>query len=242
MSPEAHNVAEALDRGCAQALPAENSIRIPWIWVWMILLALAGAGSAIAAALRDQRDGLFIPALTLGFLLLAAGYDAATGRIPNPLTYTAILIGLAINAAAWGLDRFGNAPIDWVGAVGPTQSFVGLLICGGIGILCMIGGGFGGGDMKVLASLGAMLGWRRSVDPLLFGLGVAAVYSLINLAIRGRLNRVMGIAATQLLTLVYLHRPAPLPAIATSASKIPLALPLVIGLLLSQVMSSGLLK
>jgi Flp pilus assembly protein protease CpaA len=90
----------------------------------------------------------------------------------------------------------------------------------------------GGGDMKLLAAVGALLGLSRASDALLCALAVAVVYSLVNLAIRGRLNATVRAAAVQLLNLVYLRdlTPAALP----SRKTIPLAVPVLIGLVLSR--------
>ena len=72
---------------------------------------------------------------------------------------------------------------------------------------------------------------------LIIALAVALAYSIINLAVAGRLNGVVRLAATQLLELIYLRRfPAPLPddAAPSAATHIPMAVPLAIGLLLVQ--------
>ena len=76
---------------------------------------------------------------------LACVTDLRTRRIPNVLTFGAALAGLLYQFANGGIDGLGN------GALG---LFVGALIF----ILPFALGGLGGGDVKLLAALGAWLG------------------------------------------------------------------------------------
>ncbi len=71
--------------------------------------------------------------------------DLKTRRIPNYLTFSAALAGLACNLALSG----------WHGLV---DGFLGLLLGFGFLILPYILGGMGAGDVKALAALGAWLG------------------------------------------------------------------------------------
>ena len=76
---------------------------------------------------------------------LACVTDLRTRRIPNVLTLGAALAGLLYQFASGGLDGLGHAALGWlVGAV--------------IFILPFALRGLGGGDVKLLAALGAWIG------------------------------------------------------------------------------------
>jgi prepilin peptidase CpaA len=76
---------------------------------------------------------------------LACVTDLRTRRIPNVLTFGAALAGLLYQAVSGGVDGLGHAALGWlVGAV--------------IFIVPFALGGLGGGDVKLLAALGAWLG------------------------------------------------------------------------------------
>ncbi len=202
---------------------------LAWPQVWGLILTLAVVCSALMAA-RHQ-TGLFIPILAFIVCMVAAWYDAATAHIPNPLTYTAILLGLGLNATA-SLPGM-TAAAQWLGTVGVFDALAGFGLCASIGLACMLVAGMGGGDMKVLAALGALLGFNASATVLIVALAVATVYAVVNLIVAGQLNRVVGFLSLQLLELVYLQRTD--AVVAVSKKSIPLAVPLVLGLLLSRV-------
>ena len=199
-----------------------------WVQVWTAILSLTLIASLLAAL--AHATGLFIPTLAFILCAIAACYDAATGPIPNPLTYTGILLGLAFNSLAAAPAMAGAA--HWLGSVGAPECLAGFGLCAGIGLVCR-GFGMGGGDMKVIAALGALLGLQQCMVVLVMGLAAAVVYALINLAAAGRLNRVMALITVQLLELMYLHRMEPLPQ--TSRRHAPAAVPLAVGLVVSRI-------
>ena len=81
--------------------------------------------------------------------------DVKQGRIPNALTYPAILLGLALGFATGGLEGF----------VSSLQGFgLGFLIL----FLGMMFGGIGGGDVKLAAALGALTGISATALGLLY--------------------------------------------------------------------------
>ena len=203
-------------------------LRWPAVWAGLVVVAIASA--FIGPLFRhSSASGVFIPVLTLLVCLLAASFDAATSRIPNPITYTAILMGLALNSiptlltAAHGPD-FG----PWLGAVGIGQAFLGFGVCAGIGLICLLLAGMGGGDVKLLVAVGAMLGFSQATHVFLWTLVIAVPYALINLLVRGRLNGVLAAAGLQLLQIVYFRRFEPVAA--PSRTTIPLAVPLTLAM------------
>lgn len=81
----------------------------------------------------------------LAIASLACVTDLRTRRIPNVLSFGAALAGLLYQFVSGGIDGLGHAAFGW---------FVGAVIF----ILPFALGGLGGGDVKLLAALGAWLG------------------------------------------------------------------------------------
>lgn len=86
-------------------------------------------------------------ATTAGLVLAAAGgiwWDVREGRVPNALTGAALLAGLAL------------------GGLGGTEAFLSALAGAGAGFAVALPvflvGGLGGGDVKLLAAMGSLLG------------------------------------------------------------------------------------
>jgi Flp pilus assembly protein protease CpaA len=204
---------------------------MPWFQVWVLILALAAVCTAIGSiSASGNAAGLFIPLVTFVVCLLAAWYDSATQHIPNPLTYTAILMGIGINCVAQ-LPTLAAAG-HWLGTAGVGESLAGFGLCTSVGLVCMALAGMGGGDMKLLSAIGALLGLSQSVDVLVAALVIGIVYALLNLILAGRLNRVVSLLSLQLLELVYLKRG---PAVASSSKRdIPAAVPLLLGLVITR--------
>ena len=137
----------------------------------------------------------------LAIASLACVTDLRTRRIPNVLTFGAALAGLLYQFVSGGIDGLGHAALGWlVGAV--------------IFILPFALGGLGGGDVKLLAALGAWLGpgdvlWLSLYTGVAGGvmaLVVSAIYGYLGTAIQNvklLLShwRVAGIEAVPAITL-----------------------------------------
>lgn len=212
---------------------------IPWATTWILLLSLSAIVAAVFLfALHDNR-AFFIPILSTAVCILAALFDAWTTRIPNPLTYTAILLGLALSALAAALAALHqDVALRWLAAPSFQQSLLGFAVCAIVGLAGVIFARIGGGDIKLLAALGALLGLSEMGYVLVIALAVALAYALLNLALAGRLNTVARLLAIRLLEAIYLRRltlsnddaPAPSPR----RDMIPMAVPLAIGLIIAQ--------
>ena len=214
--------------------PRKSAVQpVAWLPVWALVIGLSAVFATIGLLSAGGRGrGLFIELLCFLTLLLAAGFDSATGHIPNPITYTGILLGLSLNCVSLLFSRAAPALADhWYGAAGPTQSLMGFLILGGIGVFCRAVAGLGGGDMKLLAAVGALLGCRRATNAMVAALVVAVVYALANLFTAGRLNAAARSFFLKSLAALYPH--AALPEAAHRSRTFPLAIPMFLGLLLS---------
>ena len=81
--------------------------------------------------------------------LLGAWFDVISGRIPNRLTYPAMLAALIARAAFFG----------WRGLL---EGFLGLVLCGGVFLLFFAIHAMGGGDVKLMAAVGAWVGYHNA--------------------------------------------------------------------------------
>ncbi len=112
---------------------------------------------------------------------VAAWTDHRTGRIPNWLTLPAVALGLGIHGA------MGAGPELLVSALG-------LLIAAAVPAMLYkvsAGKGIGGGDVKLFAALGALLGPSLSIEVQFGAFALLAVFALIRLTFRGALGRVL---------------------------------------------------
>ena len=128
---------------------------------------------------------IFIPALAV--TAIGAVYDWRTGRIPNWLTLGALAAGL-LGHAAWGLMQTGSA----MGAVRSLGfSVLGAVACVAVPLLLYRMDAIGGGDVKMLAALGAMLRPMLGVEAEMYGFVAVALIMPARLAYEGKLKRVM---------------------------------------------------
>ena len=109
-------------------------------------------------------------------LIVAAWIDGKQLKVPNRLTYPFVLTGLVFNliVAGWG---------DWnSGLAGGLWGMV-------VGLLCLLPlysvGGMGAGDVKLMAGVGAWLGWYTTVYAFCVTTVVGAVLSVAMVAWRG---------------------------------------------------------
>jgi prepilin peptidase CpaA len=126
----------------------------------------------------------FIPVTAVGvFVTLCVLSDVRTRRIPNALTLPGIGLGLGIGVALHGLAGL-------VAAAG------GVLLAFGVLFVPFALGGIGGGDVKMMAAVGALAGPRALLASLLAGMILGGLVALGVLWRRGRLGetlRAMGV-------------------------------------------------
>jgi prepilin peptidase CpaA len=83
--------------------------------------------------------------------LLGAGWDATSGRIPNLISYSGIVLGLVLHIAA----------ARWSGL---ASAFLGMVIGGGIFLDFFLIHAMGAGDVKLMAAVGCLAGFSKVLE------------------------------------------------------------------------------
>lgn len=132
-----------------------------------------------------EHAGFLIAALVV--TAIAAVFDWRKGEIPNWVTLGSLALGLVGHAAtgflAGGLKGSGAELL---------RAFVGAVACSLVPLLLYKLGALGGGDLKLLAGLGALLGPMLGIEAELYGFVAAAIYAPARLAYEGKLLRTLG--------------------------------------------------
>ena len=161
---------------------------------------------------------VFTTGVVLVVGLAACVFDLWCRRIPNALTFGAAAAALVFHTTASGADGFQAAALGWV--VG-TALFMPFFLLGGMG----------GGDVKLLAALGAWLGAGDAVWLAIYGsiaggvLGIA--YSLMTGYLGTALRNIK-----QLLTYWWVVGPRPMPELTLDQGEAPrlaFAIPMLVG-------------
>ncbi|HUY90166.1 MAG TPA: A24 family peptidase [Pirellulales bacterium] len=125
-------------------------------------------------------------ACLFALLAVAAATDFRRRKIYNWTTYPGIALALGLNAMAALLEQNSMLTPDRVqrtlGEVGLEDSLLGLLMCGALMLVCYVVFGVGGGDVKLMAMIGAFLGLERGLETLLWTFVLAACLGIIALA------------------------------------------------------------
>lgn len=130
-------------------------------------LVLAGATEGTRVGLMHMSQ--LIPVAAVVVTLIAAITDGRGRRIPNRLTYPAIIVGLVLQSVAYG----------WHGLL---AGLLGGLLFGGIFLMFHLLRAMGAGDVKLATALGCILGpndsWQVLFTTALAG-GVLAIFVMI---------------------------------------------------------------
>ncbi len=128
----------------------------------------------------------FVPLLAM--LLIAAVLDLRLRRIPNWLTLPLMLAGLAQSCTG-------------AATVMPLASLLGLLLGGGLSLPMFVMGVRGGGDVKLLAAVGAWLGPQGVLLVYLVAAVAGMLLVLLQCLIQGRLLQLLNRTALVALNL-----------------------------------------
>lgn len=121
-------------------------------------------------------------AFAVALSAIAALTDLKSGRIPNWLTQSGILLGLM------GHMGFGFHAGGWqMGLHEGVTSLAGLVLCGVGPAVLYSKGGMGGGDLKLYAAIGALCQPLLGLECEMYSLVVAGIAAPAWLAYRGQL-------------------------------------------------------
>jgi len=137
---------------------------------------------------------ILIIALWIAYLLLvlitlaAAATDLKTGLVPNRLTYPAIVLGLMFWPVAGALVGGSELAAEFTKA-----SWIGML-CGLLPFAVLVmSAGLGGGDMKLMAAVGAWsASWEVVLSTTLYALAVSLVMAVWITVRRGVVKQTLG--------------------------------------------------
>lgn len=153
---------------------------------------------------------------------LACLWDVTRARIPNWLTFTAAAAAMAFHALAPQGHGAGAAVAGLV---------LGLAVFFPLFALRAMGAG----DIKLLAALGAWLGWSDVLWVAVYASMTGGVLALVVMIVRGHLRQ--GLQNIQsLLTFWWLSGLKPLPSVSLDdprAVRLPYAVPIAVGLMVT---------
>lgn len=142
-----------------------------------LLVELAAAVIGAVAFIVHPGAGGLVTALFGWWLLLIAALDAQHHWLPDRLTLPLVVAGIA--AAAIGIGSPLHSRL-----IGAVAGFVALWAIGATYRAARGREGLGGGDPKLLAALGAWLGWPQ-LPYVLLGAGLLGLTALLLARIRG---------------------------------------------------------
>jgi prepilin peptidase CpaA len=165
--------------------------------------------------------------LLLGLLCVATATDLRRHRIYNWTTYPGILAALGVNSLGTALLVGGaleEATLRDLGWIGIGESLAGFLVCGFVLVVCYVLLKVGGGDVKLIAMLGAFLGVDKGVEAMLWTFVLGGCTGLIVLVWRFGPLRLLASVARHLLWTLRLGRFQPLTSEERAALQPPLFL------------------
>ncbi len=155
----------------------------------------------------------------LVFVCTAAWWDVNTGRIPNQLTMTGLAAAVILRAPL-GLDIL-------------LQGLGGLGIALGLGLVFYVLRAIGGGDVKLLAAVGAFLGSGEVLGALGLIAVLGAAYALLTMSLRGVLPLLVLNTVDVIKSWLTLGRAGPIRKLESpGALTIPYGVPIALGTLI----------
>jgi len=130
---------------------------------------------------------MLVTILLLGLMLAATVTDVARHKIYNWTTYTGMVAALGLGAAGSLLSAYGcvgEKTLQSLGWIPFMESLLGLLACGFVMLVCFVMFRVGGGDVKLIAMLGALMGLEQGFMAMLWTFVLGGCVGLIVLVWR----------------------------------------------------------
>lgn len=165
--------------------------------------------------------------LLISLVLVASVTDVRRHKIFNWTTYPGILLAVGLNGMGEALVAAGwatSAELRTWGWIGLGPSLLGFLVCGFVLLACFVFFSVRGGDVKLMAMLGAFLGVERGVEALLWTFVAGGCAGLLVLVWRVGAWRLIARGLRQLYWSVRLGRWVPLAENERTQLKTPLFL------------------
>ena len=127
----------------------------------------------------------------LAVLTLIVGViDARTRHIPNRLLLVGLLLGAPLHGVSYFIQRPAESAVQTLLAA-LLSVFAGLLLCAALPLFLFRVNAMGGGDVKLLAVIGATAGPFVGMEIELYSLVLLALFAPIRLAYQGQLLRAL---------------------------------------------------
>jgi leader peptidase (prepilin peptidase) / N-methyltransferase len=127
-------------------------------------------------------------------LVIITAIDIEHQIIPDMITLPGIVLGLAVGAYT----------------IGYSASLIGFFVGGGLfySLAVLSNGGMGGGDIKYIAAIGALLGWQKVLLVIFIGSFLGSIVGLFQIAVQKKSRKSLipfgpFLAAGTLITLFY---------------------------------------
>ena len=158
--------------------------------------------------------------LVSAILILAAWIDGKELRVPNWITFPMVLSGLIYSTCIGGLEGFG------AGLAGMVTGLACLLPLYAVG-------GMGAGDVKLMAGIGAWLGWQITLEAFIVSVLVGAVMAVVMALTRGTWKKHYENFLTILSEWIVIRNPRELSRLAAerkpSMALLPYGIPICVG-------------
>ena len=136
--------------------------------------------------------GLAMATPALALLVWAAIQDLHSRRIPNWLTFSLVLSGIAQSFTSSGL-------------VSPGMSLAGFAVGFGLPMILFVIGALGGGDVKLLAGVGAWFGPGVALHVFLLAAIIGAIMVIAQAIAQGRVRLLLRNTAVVAINLVHVN-------------------------------------
>jgi prepilin peptidase CpaA len=120
--------------------------------------------------------------LLLSLLAVASVTDIRRHKVYNWTTYPGMLAALTLNGLGGVLLHFAwvdRGSLESLGWIGLGRSALGLVVCGTVLLICYVLLRVGGGDVKLIAMMGAFLGPEKGVEAMLWTFVLGGCVALI---------------------------------------------------------------
>jgi prepilin peptidase CpaA len=129
-----------------------------------------------------SQPALYLLCFVVLLTAVAAFQDLRTGLISNRIVLFGATVGLTLS---WASAAYGSGGAGLLSALG--LSLLGAALVGAVPLLLYRAGGIGGGDVKLLAAVGGVLGPYVGLEAELYAFSLTVLYAPARLLWEGKL-------------------------------------------------------